>query len=979
MANKIHKQRNSLLFHKKLLAVMCSLTVSGFAMADDIKKDDAVDEVVITGRQQALANAAERKKNAESSIDSIVADDAGQLPDASMTEVLQRVSGVTIVRYSSLGNPDAFSAEGSGVQVRGLSGVAGRLNGREVFSANSGRGLSWSDVTPELMAAVDVYKSATADLIEGGTGGTIDLRTKMPFDYHDGFRADLTASASYGDLSKETTPAGSFLITDRWETDIGEIGALLDLSASKYKQRADFIRMEPFYRTKVGTDDKFIPGGYDYGTTGYDRDRKGAYLGLQWAPTESLTLSQTVFYSNYDDQSSSSGLFVVARDSKDGNGFSVDPAVSTFDSHGALLSTSNIFLRDRTTFLPVANQQLSSGGNTGVSAGSSKTRDITTSFKWDATDNLTIKGAFQAVDSSATRDNYDVFPGVPFPGSFSLDITGNLPQISLPASSATAFADPSKYEWQATMDHMERNKGDLRAANIDANYTISEDQFFRSAQAGVRYAERTESDDNSGYNWTALGRGWNGTPQLHFSDAKDGDVESRGFNDFFRGDAKLPGNTLMPSLTMVAKRDLKRDHETYGGLPAKTIQFNPDGLDHLKQETINTAAYGLVRFASDTSVFGVPYSGNVGVRVVQIENTSTGFYKQVGTSFMREGTVYTVASLGEARTGGSTFTRGLPSINFNLTPSEETKVRLGYDVTLDQPSFSALRATGQLGVDAPIPTGAPVGTVPTLNKFTTSTGNPELMPVISHNMDLSFEWYPSQSTSGHVSLFHKSIDNWITYGNASVPVPVTYTKPTAQTVMEIASKDDVFNSTSSATVKGIELGGRTFFSSLPSPWNGLGIEANYTYVNSANPGDRYIDIDGAIHTDAPLVGLSKSNINFTLMYEKGPISLRAAYSWRDKYLMSTNSNGTNGDYWYYSAPNTGKFVDISLPVYSDAYGQLDLGGTYKFNDNASVSLQVSNATDAIPQTLQGGYPSGLLPRSWYMTDRRVEMIVKYRF
>jgi iron complex outermembrane recepter protein len=139
----------------------------------------------VTGRQQALANADERKKKAESSIDSIVADDAGKLPDSSIAEVLQRVSGVTLVRFGSLGDPDHFSGEGSGIQVRGLSGVGSRLNGREVFSSSSGHGISWNDITPEMMSAVDVYKSPTADLIEGGTGGQVDLRTKMPFDYAD--------------------------------------------------------------------------------------------------------------------------------------------------------------------------------------------------------------------------------------------------------------------------------------------------------------------------------------------------------------------------------------------------------------------------------------------------------------------------------------------------------------------------------------------------------------------------------------------------------------------------------------------------------------------------------------------------------------------------------------------------------------------------------------------------------------------------
>ncbi len=98
--------------------------------------------IVVTGRRAALQAAEQRKKESESIINSVVADEAGKLPDNSITEVLQRVSGVSIVRFAALNDPDHFSVEGSGIQVRGLTGVASRLNGRDIFSANSGRALS---------------------------------------------------------------------------------------------------------------------------------------------------------------------------------------------------------------------------------------------------------------------------------------------------------------------------------------------------------------------------------------------------------------------------------------------------------------------------------------------------------------------------------------------------------------------------------------------------------------------------------------------------------------------------------------------------------------------------------------------------------------------------------------------------------------------------------------------------------------------
>ncbi len=177
--------------------------------------------------------------------------------------------------------------------MRGLSGVAGRVNGREVFSANGGHGLSWTDVPPELMAGVDVYKAATADLIEGGTGGQIDLRTKMPFDFR-GLTAQASVNEDYADFFRKASPSGSLLLADSIETrHLGKIGVMVDLSYGKYTSRADYISAEPFYETMVGGVNRFVSGGFNYGVTEYWRTRKGAYAALQWKPTDGIELSQT--------------------------------------------------------------------------------------------------------------------------------------------------------------------------------------------------------------------------------------------------------------------------------------------------------------------------------------------------------------------------------------------------------------------------------------------------------------------------------------------------------------------------------------------------------------------------------------------------------------------------------------------------------------------------------------------------------------
>ncbi|MBW8077451.1 MAG: TonB-dependent receptor plug domain-containing protein, partial [Gallionella sp.] len=184
-------------------------------------------EVVVSGRREAIISADRIEKHANTIVDVVVANKAGLLPDNSVTEVLQRVSGVTMTRFSALNDPDHLSDQGTSVQIRGLSDVAARLNGQDIFSAGSGGGLSFSAIPPELLKAVEVYKDETSNLIEGGSGGQVDLITHMPFDYSPGLHVSGTVSGNWGDLSKTAEPAVSALATDNWRGPWGRFGALV--------------------------------------------------------------------------------------------------------------------------------------------------------------------------------------------------------------------------------------------------------------------------------------------------------------------------------------------------------------------------------------------------------------------------------------------------------------------------------------------------------------------------------------------------------------------------------------------------------------------------------------------------------------------------------------------------------------------------------------------------------------------------------
>ncbi|WP_025587501.1 TonB-dependent receptor [Sphingomonas sp. UNC305MFCol5.2] len=926
------------------------------------------DTIVVTGRRAALQAADERKKASESIINSVVADEAGKLPDNSITEVLQRVSGVSIVRFGSLGDPDHFSVEGSGIQVRGLSGVASRLNGREIFSANGGRGLVWGDVTPELMSAVDVYKSATADLIEGGTGGQIDLRTKLPFDFSPGWHAAGSAEVSYGDLTQKTDYSGSALLSNRWHTGIGDIGILVDLATSQLTSRSNFFRTEPYFRRRLlgETQDVFIPGGYDYGDEEFKRNRSGIYAAAQWAPSDDLTLTGIYFQSRYKNHNQSHFAMQTSQD------LAVNRNGSTFDDNGALLSTSSMFLRDANTFLPTGGT-INGGGGTEGTRSNSMTRDISAQFSWQPGQGpLKISGAYQNTLSTSRLDRLAIFRDVPFPSTFGFDLTGDFPKVTVPASIATTLANPANYSWSAAMPHNERNRGTMDSFNLDAEYTF-EDSFFRAVKVGGRVSERRERDLNNGFTWTALGRGWNGDPQLTFADARPGDVEYYAFDNFFHGDIGVPANTLWPSIALlegVTADELHRPAPLgYGGARSRPASFLPQDLGLWKTET--SAAYAQVRFGRDYEAGKLGFSGNIGGRVVHVKNESQGFIVQDAFSYIRNGQTVSLAQRVDPRGGTASFTRFLPSVNLQLQPAEDVKLRAAYNITMDLPNFNATRGGGNIGVAT---TSNPIAGQPGIfTNFTASTGNPFLKPAMSNNIDVSLEWYAKPGTMFYLNGFYKHIKDLPIFSLTQRDVTIRYQNGTTELASAAAS--DVITATEAATVKGVEVGGRAFLDMLPGALAGFGIEANYTFIDSKNPGDLYRDIFGAIRNDAPLQGLSKHNYNLTLLYERSQLSARVAYSWRSKYLQSTNANGTTPTYTYVSAPGAaGQSVQIALPVYGDAYGQVDVGLTYKVTDNLSFTIRGTNVLNATQRTLMGGYKNdAIYTRSWFQSDRRISL------
>jgi iron complex outermembrane recepter protein len=307
--NNLSDKNQTKTFKRSLLA-MCvvALAAPSFAQTPakaEPKKDDALmEEVVITGMRDSLQSAQDIKRKADTVVDSITANDIGALPDRSVLEAMQRLPGVSIERFASSDDPDHFSVEGSGAVIRGMTATRSEFNGRDSFTANSGRGLSWQDIPPELMAGVDLYKNQTADMIEGGIGGTVSLRTRKPFDSAKRLLS-VSGDVTWGDIAQEATPTISALYSDRWDTEVGEFGFLLNIAQSELTGTSHGIQADVYKKYDaskiegakdfVGTDGKgtvWMPQASNFLMKEDERERNGQAMAVQWRdPNDTLELS----------------------------------------------------------------------------------------------------------------------------------------------------------------------------------------------------------------------------------------------------------------------------------------------------------------------------------------------------------------------------------------------------------------------------------------------------------------------------------------------------------------------------------------------------------------------------------------------------------------------------------------------------------------------------------------------------------------
>jgi iron complex outermembrane recepter protein len=939
-------------------------------------------------------------------VDSIVADDIGKLPDRSVTEVLQRIVGVTMDRTMSRNDPEHYSVEGSGVVIRGLTWVRSELNGRDSFSANSGRSLSFEDVPPELLAGVDVYKNPSAEQIEGGIAGLVNLRTAMPFDFK-GAKLGFSMQTTTSTLRDKQQPSVSLLVSNRWATDLGEFGALLDLARSKNATRTDSMQVDAYYPTDV-TSTRWFPKALSWRTLEFDRDRTGQYGALQWKK-DNLESSITVFKSDYKFKWSEHAIFSQV------NPWNTSITNGVYDSRGALLSGTLVNTNDN---------GIGFDTDTRYADRKSSTRDLTWNVRWKPNDRWTLSGDYQSIHSKTHGFDSTVATGVTMPKE-TIDLTGQFPRIVFDQSDLAYLANPANYYWAFTMENIDESRANQKAVRTDARYKF-DDPVLMDLRFGLRFTDRDALTQNSNpfYHWATVTHPWQLTwdvRQLAYLSRFGADqAYLHQFGNFMNGKAAVPG-LWMPNTSTAQgyPNSYTTIHNYYEVLCAEAVAAQGFGcFNHWNPSTFGTdpaftndqrektkAAYAQLRF--DFQDKGWPVDGNAGLRVVETSAGAHGYTTMkvnapaIPAGGSVQGSMPGFNFTAEQRDFDKSYTYALPSLNLRLKGQNGWQYRAAYSHGISRPDFADLQASTSLSADADVHTVAgpngPVVVIDQVKLTGDAKGNPLLTPVKSKQLDLTAEWYFSRNGSLTFAAFHKDLKDII--------VKQTFFKP----VVDTQGRTQNFVVTGPVNgakgwARGLEVAYQQYFDSLPGWLSGFGVQANYTFVDSkqkrynavyqqyctstagsaanANLNINGCDTNGQSYPDLPLQNLSKHTYNLALLYDHGGWSSKLAYNWRSKYLYGVNLPGTNatdGLNTDPSSPNLGQHnVAWGVPVWAASYGQLDGSISYRFDNNVQLAFEAQNLTDTTYKQMMQQHV-GMMGRYWYVTGPRYTVSMRYTY
>jgi TonB-dependent receptor len=917
-----------------------------------------VDEIVVTGIRGSLQSSTNAKRDSVVFQDSIYAEDIGKLPATNLAETLQRIPGVVLNRD--------IDGEGTQVSIRGLGPSFSKvlLNGANVAVAsdggtNGGNGNREVDLDlfpSELFTKLEVQKSPTAATLEGGIAGTVNLHQARPFD-KPGQHLTVVAQGQYDDSDGKLGPRGALVASKTWDN----FGILVGVAGVKAKTRVDG------FETIGWTDGDVKCGGCGVGTdTGN---------GFQYAS-------------------------VMPRNV--GFGFTPGAPVD-------LAATSGLSLPE------ISNAKLPRLGRNSLTIGDRSRVSAILSAEYQPNDqfHFALDGMWAKSVRDFQRLNMNWYVRNSGPGTSPTSTGGMVPiDVHTDANgivTSGTFANSSFFLendvfnqttkfWNLNPTMVWKPRDGIE---VDAQVNYGHSTFFREqpqfdfqtpAQSGVTafYQQGGKqpiittnvdlNDPNLGWNWYRVNvqnvERKTTTKGAHF-DVILGDRDSfvkvggaydnasrsiRAFDNSTAFQTAVCGATCdglsgsVPNSQVSQFLNPMSIHD-FGHLAGGNVGYTSWIMPNLKalEQATNYAAFRDSAPETRSAVTG----GATG----DISEKTFGGYAEVGsvaqvldrdlrmdfgvryfhTEQKVAGPVQVAAGLIDVVDQGS-YNDFLPSANLTYDVTSRLKLRFSASRTMTRPDASQL---------------LPGTTFSDISAQIASTGNPNLRPYTSNNIDVGGEFYTGGIGYIGVALFRKDVDGFTATTQTTEPftalgIPFADLQTSQQQALMLRGGPDVATVTVSKPVnldklllQGVEL---TWVQPLDFVVKGLGFSANGTYIKQSSQSDLF----------AP--GIAPYTYNLQGFYEGYGVSVSLNWTWQDK-MVTLNAPQNN----------------INVPLIADAHGQLDLSASYQlpmFNTPVRLTFDAQNLTNAPLRTVFG-YDSA--PYSVYYPGRQIIFGVRASF
>jgi TonB-dependent receptor len=970
---------NTKRFNKTPLAASLSIILGASLMAPAFAQEAADDEtevIQVKGIRGSMIQSMDIKRSSSGIVDAISAEDIGKFPDSNLAESLQRITGISIERTNG---------EGARVSARGFGPDRNlvTLNGRQMPTTTGERSFDFSNLAAEGVSGVEVYKTSKADVPTGGIGATINILTHKPLS-SPGQKATFAIEA-LDDATTQTggvTPQLSGLYSNT--TDDGKFGVAISASYSERESGSQQAKVR-YYISDTGAsgsglnfrntdnqtnlfgdDDIFsIPQDTAYTFEEQQRKRINAQLTLQWRPMDNLTATVDYTYVQKENDTQNNKISVWYGASDTINVWSDGPNVSPL-IYGQTYDEDSL-------------------GDLVIGAGAFSVKDGSKSLglnlEYQATDSL--KFNFDHHESSAEAN-----PNSPWGSGNAIelntlvrraaatDFTGDRPVLSVVGASE---ATPADFRVTGSTFTNTINESHISQTQFNGEYILEEAGSIDFGIALTHSQNRARSKEIVRAEWGGEGPAGLFADELLGNDAFTRVSVADRFNNMSGGNfAGYPGEVEIVDTYFEFDFNVIRniaatatDPDT-GELLLRVQEAGDCGNSFCPssnyasakdQYTKEEMASIYVQYNHEGEIGDMYYDAHVGVRYEETEVTATSSVPEFLPSALWKGDVELDLTPGINQASGTregSYDHVLPSINFNLNPTDEVVLRAAYSKTIGRPKYDKL--IGGLSLDV---AGARV------SGGTGSTGNPNLLPLESTNWDFSAEWYYSPGSYVSLGYFTKDVENDLltlpenfttgiynpadgpyadearlatvdgevigddrnkqrqyifdTYGASDSNVYLTNPDdPTSSIVIAANPATDRLlnfaiqtpqNVAGSTGYKGFEFAIQHLFGE-----SGFGGIINYTATDTDNEYDDLSTADGQLAE----LGISDS-ANLVAFYEKDGFSIRGAYNWRSRYIVDTVQDGNSGN----------------GPRYIDEYAQLDITMSYELPQLKGLSVYLN--------------------------------------